>query len=150
MKETQLSLLVETQSIMQAAALVQALKATMRSCASLCRFSRLEIVEKMNAITLAAGVRMTAGRAKGISVDTLDKWLSPEEREHVPSLVALHIFCLALQDATPLRVWLETFGIKSMTPEDEVLRDYGQAMQQREIAANKVKQAKQKLTEVKK
>lgn len=148
MKAQQLSLLAETQNILQAAALVQAIKAGMRNCTCLCAFSRAEVAEKMNTIALAAGVRMTQGRAKTISQDTLDKWLNPEEREHVPSLMALHIFCLALQDATPLQLWLEAFGIKSMTPEDEVLRDYGKAMQQREIAANKVKRAKQKLTEV--
>ncbi|WP_235956937.1 hypothetical protein [Fundidesulfovibrio magnetotacticus] len=81
----------------------------------------------MNALAVSAGVRMTKGRSKVISLDTLDKWLSSEEREHVPSLLALHIFCLALEDTAPLRAWLAAFGCDVMTAEDRKLRDYGRA-----------------------
>ena len=59
------------------------------------------------------------------SLDTLEKWLATEEREHIPSLMALHIFCLALGSASPLGAWLSIYGCDVMTPTDRRLRDYG-------------------------
>lgn len=106
---------------------VPAIKAAMARAAKTSRFSREQILDQMNAIALESGERMTRGRAKTISLDTLDKWLAPDEREHVPGLKALHIFCIALDDPSPLQSWLAAFGCEAMTPEDRKLRDYGRA-----------------------
>ena len=37
----------------------------------------------------AIGVRLTAGNTRAISKDTLDKWLSPSDESHPPSILAV-------------------------------------------------------------
>ena len=92
-------------------------------------------------------MRMTKGRSRTISLDTLEKWLSTEEREHVPSLIALHIFCLALNDTAPFQTWLTAFGCDVMTPEDRRLRDYGSACIEDKARAKRKRKLEEKLLE---
>ena len=113
---------------MQVGGFIPAIKAALYAAAKRSTLSRDELVERMNGIAMAAGVRMTQGRAKGISRETLDKWLAAEEREHVPSLVAVHIACVALNDVGPLKAWLAAFGCGVMTAEDKKLCAYGRAV----------------------
>ena len=50
---------------------------------------RKALVDKINAIARDAEVRLTAGRAESVSKDVLDKWLSPSDTSHPPSILAL-------------------------------------------------------------
>jgi hypothetical protein len=73
----QLSLFEEANSrTMQVAGLVSAIKGAMFRAARDSAMSREQITARMNDIALAAGVRMTQGRARIISQDTVDKWLT--------------------------------------------------------------------------
>ena len=127
MKVQQLSLLTESKNIFSAGSLVPVIKAAMRRLGDESGKSRDEIVDAMNAISLATGKRLTGGKARGIHRDTLDKWLNPEEAEHVPGLFALHVFCLALESPSPLLAWLSLLGggVEIMTVEDRRLREPG-------------------------
>lgn len=99
---------------MRAAGFVTALKGAMFRAAKASALSRDQIVDEMNLLASAAGRRLTQGRSKSIARDTLDKWLSSEEAEHVPGVYAVHIFCLALDDPSPLCFWLESgFNMKT-------------------------------------
>ena len=101
---------------------------------------RKALVDKRNAIARDAEVRLTAGRAESVSKDVLDKWLSPSDTSHPPSILALVVFCKATGDYEPLRVILAI-----MTPEDRRFRDYGKADMEMKAARKRKKQLEEKL-----
>lgn len=83
------------------------------------------LVDKINKITRISGVKLTGGNVRAISKDTLDKWLSPSDESHPPSVVAILAFCLATQNTTPLRVMLRVAGLDVMTEEDRLYAEIG-------------------------
>lgn len=107
--------------------LVPAIRAAMNRAAGEDEDGRKRLVDRINAVAKDAGIRLTAGSAKVISKDTLDKWLNPNDRDHTPGILAMAAFCRATKDAGPLRVLLRALGLDVMTDEDRKLRDYGRA-----------------------
>lgn len=101
------------------------LKASMQRALASCGLSRAQVVDRMNALASEAGVRLTTGNARQLSSATLDKWLNPADREHLPSVLALEVFCLAIGSVQPLSQLLGLLGCGVMTTEDKRLRDYG-------------------------
>lgn len=119
----QLSLLSDTTKL---AGVMDAIKAAMRVAAE--GEGRKALPDKLNAIAKDSGVRLTAGNKAGISEDTLNKWLSPSDRSHIPSILALLAFCIATGNQEPLRVMARCLGVDIMTPSDRKIRDYGKAV----------------------
>ncbi|MDL2313368.1 hypothetical protein LJC36_00130 [Desulfovibrio sp. OttesenSCG-928-C14] len=146
----QLSLLAESRNIVQAAAFTRVIKASLRRMVDESGKSRDQVLDLVNAIIQAGGVRLTKGRARLLHRDTLDKWMNPEDSEHVPGLLALHVLCLALGSNLPLGVWLSMLegNAEIMTDEDRRLRDYGKAILEREQADQHLKRTRQKIKEV--
>lgn len=105
---------------------------------------RKMLVERLNEFAQAAGIKLTAGNTNGISKATLDKWLSPTDRQHSPSILAILAFCCVSGSLEPLRVAANALGVDLMTIEDKRLRDYGKAVLD-EKAARKVKSELEKL-----
>ena len=83
------------------------------------------LVDKINKIARISGVKLTGGNVRAISKDTMDKWLSPSDESHPPSVVAILAFCLATQNTTPLRVMLRVAGLDVMTEEDRLYAEIG-------------------------
>ena len=88
---------------------------------------RKGLVDKIILITTEAEIRLTGGQGTSISKDTLDKWLSPSDTSHPPSVLAVLVFCRACEDFDALRVIVRAVGMDLMTPEDRRLRDYAEA-----------------------
>ena len=110
------------------AGLMPALRAAMRRAAAKADGEgRKALVDTINRIASDAEVRLTAGRAESISKDVLDKWLSPSDTSHPPSILALAVFCRATGDYEALRVVLLACGLDIMTTEDRRFRDLGKA-----------------------
>ena len=107
--------------------LLPAMRAAMNRAAGEDEDGRKLLVDRINAVARDAGIRLTAGNAKVISKDTLDKWLNPNDRDHTPSILAVAVFCRATKEAAPLRALLRALGLDVMTEEDCKLRDYGRA-----------------------
>ncbi len=123
---TQLSLL---ETSYQLAGAMAAIRAAMRATVGAPESEgRKALPDRMNAIARQAGIRLTQGNQKNISKDTLDKWLSPSDLSHPPSIHALLVFCAATDCAEPLRVAARALGFDLMTREDRMLRDYAQAI----------------------
>lgn len=101
------------------------IRVAMNRAAAKSPLSRAQIVERMNHIALTSGKRMTQGKAKTISLDTLEKWLNPEA-DVVPSLQAVDIFMRAVGDLAPLEAWLSTHDCALMTPQKAKLCVYAQ------------------------
>lgn len=89
---------------------------------------RKMLVERLNEFAQLAGIKLTSGNTNGISKATLDKWLSPTDRQHSPSILAILAFCYVSGSLEPLRAAVNALGIDLMTGEDKRLRDYGKAV----------------------
>lgn len=111
------------------ASAMPAIKAAMRAVAGAPEGEgRKALPDKINAIASANGIRLTAGNARSISKDTLDKWLSPSDENHPPSVLAVLAFCLATDDVAPLRAMLRSAGLDVMTVEDRKVCEYGRTL----------------------
>jgi hypothetical protein len=141
-KLVQLGLLEQKPTLYgQLAGLNQAVKAAMNRAADRCRtLSRQQICDTMNVLADAAGVKLTGGNAKQLSFATLEKWLAPLDTEHLPSLTAIHIFCLVVNDLEPLRVQVAAQGCELADAEDIRDRDLGRAYRQKKALAKRMKE----------
>jgi hypothetical protein len=110
------------------AGVVPAVRAAMNAAAGASEEGRKLLVDRLSAFAASANVRLTGGNAKSISKDTLDKWLSPSDRDHTPSILAVVALCMATKDAGPIRAMLKPLGLDVMTAKDRKLRDYGKAV----------------------
>lgn len=120
----QLSLFDETTRL---AGVMDAIRAAMRTAASE-GDGRKVLSDRINAIARASGIRLTGGNVRAISDETLNKWLSPSDASHPPSILAVLAFCLATGSHEPLRVMARCLGVEVMTDEDRRYRDYGKAV----------------------
>jgi hypothetical protein len=109
------------------AGLIPAMRAAMNRAAGEDESGRKLLVDRINGVAQAAGIRLTTGNTKAISKDTLDKWLNPNDRDHTPGILAVAAFCVATKDAGALGVLLRAVGLDLMTPDDKKHRDYGRA-----------------------
>lgn len=106
-----------------------AIKAAMRAVAGAPEGEgRKALPDKINAVASASGVKLTTGNTRSISKDTLDKWLSPSDESHPPSLLAVLAFCLATESPAPLRAMLRPLGLDIMTEEDRKLCEYARTL----------------------
>lgn len=128
-REIRLSLLDDGSVTAKVAGLIPAIKFAMQRAISETRpvLSREQVLDRMNRIAREAGVKLTMGNARKLALPTLEKWLNPGDREHLPSILALHVFCLAVGSLTPFAFLLGLHGCGLMTPDDRKLRDYGLA-----------------------
>lgn len=88
---------------------------------------RKALVDSINSIAANGEVRLTTGNNKSITKDTLDKWLSPSDSSHPPSVIAIVVFCLATADMTPLRQILKAAGLAIATEQEQRDAEYGRA-----------------------
>jgi len=117
----------------------------MNQCAAQCGLSRDQIVDRMNKVAARSGVTLTRGNAKSVKVTTLEKWLNPANTDHLPSIIAVNVFCLAVDNIAPLSAMLNLHGCGVMTPEDKKLRDYAEAIIEERDARKRKKQLEMKL-----
>ncbi|WP_027176484.1 hypothetical protein [Desulfovibrio aminophilus] len=137
--------LFDDDGMSQLAGLIPSVRAAMNRAAGADEEGRKLLLDRINAVAVSAGVRLTAGNVKAISKDTLDKWLSPGDRDHTPSLLAVVVFCLATKNYDPLRMLLRVVGLDVLTAEDRKLRDYGRACVSEREARRKKKQLEESI-----
>ena len=106
---------------------------------------RKALVDKLNQIASEAEIKLTGGNSKSISKDLLDKWLSPSDSSHPPSLLVILAFCRATDNPAPLQIILRAVGLDVMTDEDRMFRDYGRAVWEAEEAARNRKRIRERI-----
>lgn len=94
-----------------------AVKAAMREVARTCGLSREQICDRMNELAGQAGIRLGGGNAKSLAVATLEKWLNPLDREHIPSARAIGVFCRAVGSFEPLQALAAPHGLRLIDEE---------------------------------
>jgi hypothetical protein len=72
--------------------------------------SRAEAVDKINEAARRYGVRLCSGSAKALGLATFEKWLNPNEPDHVPSTRALNLFCHVFNVSDPLSILVRSHG----------------------------------------
>ncbi|MEG6550180.1 hypothetical protein V6C53_08090 [Desulfocurvibacter africanus] len=92
-------------------------KAAMREAARVCGLSREQICDRMNELASQAGIRLNGGNAKGLALPTLEKWLNPLDREHIPSARAIGVFCRAVGRVEPLQALVAPHGLQLINEE---------------------------------
>lgn len=72
--------------------------------------SRAETADRLNVASQRYAVRLCSGTAKALGLATLEKWLNPNEPEHVPSTRALNLFCHVFNTTEPLDILARSHG----------------------------------------
>ena len=123
----------------------QAVKAAMAAAAADSGLSREHILDRMNATAEAAGVRLTTGNARSLALATLEKWLAPAEREHLPSALAIVAFCRAVRDWRALAVLATACGCRIVTADEEHYLRLGRAYHESKRARAAMREIEAKL-----
>ncbi len=111
----------------QAAGLIKRVKVAMQQATTDSGLSRQQVLDRMNAIASAAGIKLTGGNASRLGLATFEKWLNPANTDQTPGVLALNVFCTALNDTSALDVQLAMHGCEVMGEHDRLVRDYGRA-----------------------
>lgn len=100
---------------------IRPLKESMAEAAKGCDLSRDEIADQMNDLADRYGIILVKGRGKKLTVATLEKWLNPEEKQYLPSIKALPVFCAVVESKEPLRVLIEPLGFRIIDEKEAAL-----------------------------
>ncbi len=122
------------------------LKAALNRAVAASPYKRAHLVDRINALIRPAGVRLTQGNAKTISLDTLEKWLNPES-DQVPTTRAVHVIMIACGSVEPLAAWAGLLGGGIMTAKDKRLRDLAEKNLTIKRAAKEAKRLEQQIEE---
>lgn len=87
---------------------VPRLKSAMRQTLKECRYSREQVVDRLNELASREGLR--TGRSDKISVALLDAWVAESKTGHVIPLELLPAFCLATESLAALEVVAASCG----------------------------------------
>ena len=128
------------------AGLLPAVKASMRRILGDESECRKGFVDKLNTVAAQAQIALTGGNVKSVSLDTLNKIISPSDTSHPPSLLFILAFCKAANNYEPLNIIARAVGFELMSHEDKVRIEIVKADEQ-EKAAKKRKNSLRKLLE---
>ncbi|SHH34152.1 hypothetical protein [Desulfofustis glycolicus] len=80
--------------------------------------SRAEFLDLMNRLADRFGVRLVKGNGNHLRMATFEKWLNPNDHEHIPSPSALAIFSEIGASSLPLQVLAAPIGCRVIDEKD--------------------------------
>lgn len=86
------------------------LKVAMAKAAKATGLSREALCDRINELADRYGVRLVKGTGPNLTVDTLEKWLNPEDKERVIPTKAMTVFCAAVESIEPMQVLVAPLG----------------------------------------
>lgn len=86
------------------------LKTAMANAAKETGLSREELCDQINQMADRYGVRLVKGTGPNLTLDTLEKWLNPEDKERVIPAKGLPVFCAAVNSIEPMQVMVAPLG----------------------------------------
>ena len=86
------------------------LKVAMATAAKATGLSREALCDRINQLADRYGVRLVKGTGPNLTVDTLEKWLNPEDKERVIPTKAMPVFCAAVESIEPMQVMVAPLG----------------------------------------
>jgi hypothetical protein len=124
------------------AGVMPSIRAAMARAARAYPEGRKSLPDAVNEVAQRENVPLTSKGGKTVTLEQLNKWLQPSDREHEPGLRAILCFCIALHDFSPLEPIWKACGL-AVVPADEVrYLAYGKSCDALERA--KVEHRKQK------
>ena len=105
------------------AGVLPAVKASMRRLAGDEGECRKTLVDKINSVASQSQIPLTGGNCKSLSLDTLNKIISPSDASHSPSLLFILAFCRAVNNYEPVSIIARAAGFELMSAEDKKFRD---------------------------
>lgn len=118
------------------------LKTAMAKAAKETGLSRDELCDRINQIADRYGVRLVKGTGQNMTLDTLEKWLNPEDKERVIPVKALTVFCAAVESIEPFQVMVAPLGGRVIDEKQAKLlqlAELDQEVKQRQAAIKKLK-----------
>ncbi|MDH5297649.1 MAG: hypothetical protein OEV91_01365 [Desulfobulbaceae bacterium] len=98
-------------------AVVRDMKAAMNDAVKSSRYSREQVLDRMNELAKRHGVKLNKA-ANELTQATFEKWLNVNEVTHYPNPVALAIFCAACESTLPVGVLAAPAGGMVIDGED--------------------------------
>lgn len=99
--------------------------------------SREEIVDRMNRLAARFGVSLVTG--KPLSLEVLEKWLSPNDLSRFMPVRAIPIFCKAVNDKSVLHEIVSPLGYEIIGEDDKKLLAWARAYQKMQKAKAELK-----------
>jgi hypothetical protein len=125
-----------------------ALKLAMKAAIRESKFSREQIVDRINSLAEIAGVRATGGRSRAVTIAVLEKWLAPDSVEYQIPIRFLPLLCRAVESNLPLIIFSTAFsGVKIISDEDSKILDWAQAALELTRAKRRAKKLFEKIGE---
>lgn len=109
------------------------------------RFSREELLDRINDMASRYGVRMLKGNGQGLTMATLEKWLNPEAMEYMPGINSLVILCAVLEDLDPMREAIAPLGGMVIDENDVRLLLWAKEYQRAKDARTKMRKLEMEL-----
>lgn len=132
-------------SIKTFAMTVPDIKRAMHEAAKSSKYSREEIVDRMNDLATRHGVALVKGNAKGITPETLEQWLKPSEIHRYPCLAALVVFCAAADTAAPIAAMASLLGVMVINEDEVNLLKWAKLYHKSKTAREQMRQIEVKL-----
>lgn len=123
----------------------KSVKEQMAKTAKESRFSREELLDRMNDLALRYGVRLLKGNGNSLTMATFEKWLNSEAMEHMPGINSLVIFCAASEDLEPMRQAIAPLGGLLIDDSEARLLQWAKEYQRAKDARNKMRKLEQDL-----
>ena len=112
------------------------LKESMRQAIRDSRFSREQVIDRLNKVAASEGLRL--GRSNKITLAALDGWLAESKDGNLISVALLPAFCWAVESVLPLKVLAGSLGADVITEgESKILAFARMDIEQKRLARQK-------------
>jgi len=123
------------------AGVMPSIRAAMARVARAYPEGRKSLPDAISEVAQRENVALTPKGGKTVTLEQLNKWLQPSDREHEPGLRAILCFCIATGDFSPLEPIWRACGLAVIPAAELPLLAYGKACD----AEKKAREAKRKL-----
>jgi hypothetical protein len=109
---------------------IRDIKAAMNKAAKQSGLSRETILDRMNELASRYGIRLVKRTNKPLDFATLEKWLNPQERNHIPAHNDILIFCASIDTTLPLAALCGVIGARVIDREEARLLEWAKLYHQ--------------------
>ncbi|MFC1524695.1 hypothetical protein ACFL6N_07890 [Thermodesulfobacteriota bacterium] len=124
---------------------IQDIKQSMHDAVRSSKWSREQLLDRMNDLADRYGVALVKGNSRGLTLDTFEKWLNPKEIKRYPSPMALLVFCAAVETHAPLASMGQVIGAQVIGEEDIRLLSWAKAYHRAKDARHEMKRLEEGL-----
>lgn len=116
------------------------LKKAIHKAAKNCGMSREQVLDHMNELASRYGLNIAGGGGKRLSLETLEKWLNPQECNRIPPVKALPIFCAVVGDYSPISILARPLGLEIINEKESRLLRWARLYRKAQAAKKQMKE----------